>query len=137
MPRGKKTAKEIKADARAKADKAAEVIEEAKAQVEKAVEEVKPAVERTVNATRKGAAKAGEKVKNAVANIVDAEAQPVVYIQYQGAEKSVEELLAAAKDAFAAEQPGVKAADIKLYIKPEERTAYYVINETFAGSVAF
>ena len=27
--------------------------------------------------------------------------------------------------------------DLKLYVKPEERVAYYVVNEKFNGSVSF
>ena len=46
-----------------------------------------------------------------------------VYVQYAGIEKSVDELIAAAKKAIT-----VKAKDIAIYVKPEDNAAYYVVN---------
>ena len=43
----------------------------------------------------------------------------------------------AAKAGFRQEKKRTPITDLKLYVKPEERTAYYVVNETFNGSVAF
>ena len=68
---------------------------------------------------------------------VKGETAPVVYVQYQGAEENIEDLVAAAKAAFAAEHSRTKVSELKLYIKPEERAAYYVVNEKFAGRVDF
>ena len=93
--------------------------------------------EKAVKATRKTAAKASEKVKKTAAKAVGAEVAPVVYVQYQGEEEKIEDLVAAAKAAFAAEHARTKVSDLKLYIKPEERAAYYVVNEKFAGRVDF
>ena len=137
----KKTVQDVKASA----EKAAN---EVKAEAVKAVESVKPAVEKakeetrkTVKATRKQAAATVEKaktnVKRAADKAVKGEAAPVVYVQYQGDEEKVEDLLAAAKAAFSAEHSRTKVTDLKLYIKPEERAAYYVVNEKFAGRVDF
>ena len=42
-----------------------------------------------------------------------------------------------AKSGFRQEKKRTPITDLKLYVKPEERTAYYVVNETFNGSVAF
>ncbi|MBR0311502.1 MAG: hypothetical protein IJQ98_03815 [Oscillospiraceae bacterium] len=123
------------------ADKMKKAVEEVKAETAKAVEEVKaevkPTVEKAVKATRKTAAKATEKVKKTAAKAVGAEVSPVVYVQYQGEEEKIEDLVAAAKAAFAAEHARTKVSDLKLYIKPEERAAYYVVNEKFAGRVDF
>ena len=123
---------------------AAKAVEEVKAETAKAVEGVKPAVEKAkksaekaVKATRKTAVKATEKVKKTAAKAVGAEVAPVVYVQYQGEEEKIEDLVAAAKAAFAAEHARTKVTDLKLYIKPEERAAYYVVNEKFAGRVDF
>ena len=122
---------------------AAKAVEEVKAETAKAVEGVKPAVEKAkksaekaVKATRKTAVKATEKVKRTAAKAVGGDVMPVVYVQYQGEEK-IEDLVSAAKAAFAAEHARTKVADLKLYIKPEERAAYYVINEKFAGKIDF
>ena len=134
MPRMKKNLEELKQGTE-------QVMEDAKAEAAKVVEEVKaevqPTVEKAVKATRKTAAKASEKVKKTAAKAVGAEVAPVVYVQYQGEEEKIEDLVAAAKAAFAAEHARTKVSDLKLYIKPEERAAYYVVNEKFAGKVEF
>ena len=134
MPRTKKNIQETVEEVKAEAAKA---VEEVKAEAAKAVEEAKPAVEKAVKATRKTAVKASETVKRTAAKAVKAEAAPVVYVQYQDDEEKVEDLVAAAKAAFAAEHPRTKVTDLRLYIKPEERAAYYVVNEKFAGRVEF
>ena len=59
-----------------------------------------------------------------------------VFVQFAGEEYSVEDVMEKAKAAYVAE--GHRAAAIKtvrLYIKPEERKAYYVINDKAAGSI--
>ena len=130
MPRMKNNLEELKQGTE-------QVVEDAKAEAAKVVEEVKPTVEKAVKATRKTAAKASEKVKKTAAKAVGAEVAPVVYVQYQGEEEKIEDLVAAAKASFAAEHARTKVTDLKLYIKPEERAAYYVVNEKFAGRVDF
>lgn len=62
--------------------------------------------------------------------------QAQVYIQYLGAEYDIDEIKAAVKAAYEAE--GHRVSSIKslnLYIKPEEKKAYYVINDKAVGSV--
>lgn len=59
-----------------------------------------------------------------------------VFVQFAGEEYVVEEVMEKARAAYVAE--GHRASGIKslrLYIKPEERKAYYVINEKAAGSI--
>ena len=143
MPRTKKTVKEVKQDAakvveEAKAE-AVKAVEEAKVETAKAVEEVKAEVKPAVEKAKKSAEKTvkTEKVKQAAVKVVGGEVSPVVYVQYQGEEEKIEDLVAAAKVAFAAEHARTKVTDLKLYIKPEERAAYYVVNEKFAGRVDF
>ena len=137
-------------------ESAKETVEKTVSEIKKeAAETAKPAVEKAKNGVKKvkaGAKKAAakaqkksvetaEKAKTAVARAADkavkGESAPVVYVQYQGAEEKVEDLLAAAKAAFAAEHAHTKVTDLKLYIKPEERAAYYVVNEKFTGRVDF
>lgn len=141
MPRMKNNLEELKQgteqvveDAKAEA---AKVVEEVKAEVQPTVEKAKKSAEKAVKATRKTAAKATDKVRKTAAKAVGAEVSPVVYVQYQGEEEKIEDLVAAAKAAFAAEHARTKVTDLKLYIKPEERAAYYVVNEKFAGRVDF
>ena len=59
--------------------------------------------------------------------------KPTYVLQYQDTEISLEELAEAAKAAFRAEKKRTLVTDLKLYLKPEERSAYYVVNGTFSG----
>ena len=133
----KKTMQDVKKEAE-------KAVAEVKSEAAKVVESAKPAVEKAkagVKRGRKKAVKTVEKaktgVKRAASKAARGEAAPVVYVQYQGDEEKVEDLVAAAKAAFAAEHSRTKVSDLKLYIKPEERAAYYVVNEKFAGRVDF
>ena len=63
--------------------------------------------------------------------------RPTVYIQYQDAEADVDALVEAAKADFRTVKKRALIMDLKLYVKPEERTAYYVINGVFSGKVPF
>ena len=60
-----------------------------------------------------------------------------VYIQFQDTEVEVGNLMEAARAKFREEKKRTAIKDLKLYIKPEEKTAYYVINEKFAGKVYY
>ena len=116
------------------------VVEEAKKRTRKAAKAAEKAVEatkKTAEKTAKRAAKAKSAVESAAKRVVTGENAPVVYVQYMGGEEKVEDLVAAAKAAFAAEHARTKITDLKLYIKPEEHAAYYVVNEKFAGRVDF
>ena len=63
--------------------------------------------------------------------------KPTVIMQFQGTEVEMDALVEAAKADFRQEKKRAPITDLKLYVKPEERMAYYVVNETFNGSVAF
>lgn len=63
--------------------------------------------------------------------------KPAVIVQFQGSEVELDTLVEAAKADFRQEKKRTPITDLKLYVKPEERTAYYVINEKFNGSVSF
>ncbi|MGO5022528.1 DUF6465 family protein [Lawsonibacter sp. LCP25S3_G6] len=100
-------------------------------------------VEETVKAEKvekveKKAEKAEKKVeKKAAAKPAAAQKVEEVVIQFGGSEWTVAQLKQAAQDAYVAE--GHRASTIKkltVYVKPEERMAYYVINDKITGSVA-
>ena len=55
----------------------------------------------------------------------------------EDAEVDLDTLVEAAKADFRQEKKRTPITELKLYVKPEEHTAYYVINEKFNGSVAF
>ena len=119
-----------------KADAKADV----KAEVEKAVEKttekvVKADVKDTVKKTTAKAAKAAKTAKEAK----PAKKEPVkpeIIVQYQNSEVDTAAVEERVKAQFVAE--GHKAGFIRklnIYIKPEEYSAYYVINDKFSGRV--
>lgn len=106
-------------------------------------EELKTAVEAVTEAVvtekKKPGRKPGSKNKTAekpVKKVEKPEKQEAVFVQFAGEEFVVDEAMEKAKAAYVAE--GHRASAIKslrLYIKPEERKAYYVINDKAAGSI--
>ena len=60
-----------------------------------------------------------------------------VYVQFRDTEVEVGDLMEAARAAFREEKKRTAIKELKLYIKPEEKTAYYVINEKFDGKVEY
>lgn len=63
--------------------------------------------------------------------------KPTVIVQFQGTDVDLDTLVETAKVDFRQAKKRTPITDLKLYVKPEERTAYYVINEKFNGSVSF
>lgn len=67
-----------------------------------------------------------------------AKAAPVtadVFVQYGVMEWKTADLTEKAKAAYTAEGNTAAITSVKLYIKPEDRKAYYVINDTATGSI--
>ena len=118
--------------------KKAEEVKEVKAPVveEKVVAEVAPVAEKVV-AEKKPAKKAvAKKTTAAKAEAKKVEKKDEVFVQFAGEEFVVEEVMEKAKAAYVAEGHRVSAIkSVRLYIKPEERKAYYVINDKAAGSI--
>lgn len=78
-------------------------------------------------------AKKAETTKKASAK--KAEVQADLHIQYSGKSYSQEELMNIAKDVWKYDLKQKVSAlnSIKLYVKPEENVAYYVMNDEFTG----
>ena len=96
------------------------------------VKEVKVAAEEVTVAETK----AVEKKKPVKREAKETAKKDEVYVQFAGEEYAVQDVMEKAKAAYVEE--GHRASAIKsvrLYIKPEERRAYYVINEKSAGSI--
>ena len=138
----RKIVSESKADVKAEVEKAVEKTTE---KVEKAVEkttekvaEVKADVKDTVKKTTAKAAKAAKAAKTAK-EAKPAKKEPVkpeIIVQYQNSEVDTAAVEERVKAQFVAE--GHKAGFIRklnIYIKPEEYSAYYVINDKFSGRV--
>ena len=83
-------------------------------------------------AQKAAAAKAREEAMQKAANLI-----PEVHVQYQDSDADMQTLIAAAREDFRTVKKRMRITDMKLYVKPEERTAYYVINGEFNGKVMF
>ncbi len=118
--------------ATAKTTETAEVKEAAKTVAEATAEEIKaPAEKKTVKkaAEKKPAAKTVKAAK--------AETNTEVYIQYWGKEVYAKEVVENIKKLWTGEM-GKKAEDLKdlkVYIKPEDNGAHYVINGEITGFI--
>ena len=59
-----------------------------------------------------------------------------IYLQYAGKEISIDAVEAAINENYNSVKKGEdQPEDIKIYLKPEDRKAYYVINCDYAGEV--
>ena len=83
-------------------------------------------------AQKAASAKAREEAMQKAANLI-----PEVHVQYQDSDADMQTLIAAAREDFRTVKKRMRITDMKLYVKPEERTAYYVINGEFNGKVMF
>lgn len=78
------------------------------------------------------AAKAREERKRMAENLV-----PEVYVQFQETQAEIGDLVERAKVEFHKEKKRTRITELKLYVKPDERTAYYVINGKAEGKVDY
>lgn len=83
-------------------------------------------------AARKTAAKASDN-KAKTTTVRTKKVKETLYIQYDGKELEVSQIMDQAKAAYEGKADSIK--DIKVYVKPEENTAYIVVNGEEAGSV--
>lgn len=63
--------------------------------------------------------------------------KPEVVLQFQENDVNIAELIESAKADFRKTKKRTLITDMKLYIKPEDGMAYYVINGTGTGQVSF
>ena len=109
--------------------------------VEKTTEKVEKAVEKTTEKVAEKAAEVKADVKDTVKKTTAKAAKkepvkPEIIVQYQNSEVDTAAIEERVKTQFVAE--GHKAGFIRklnIYIKPEEYSAYYVINDRFSGRV--
>ena len=96
--------------------------EAGKAASDKAREAGKAAGDKVKEASKAAGDKAKEAGREAVSAVT-----PMVYIQYGDKEIVCDELVERARVDYKANNKGT-VRSVKLYVKPEENTAYYVIN---------
>lgn len=61
--------------------------------------------------------------------------RPELFVQYQGGEVDMASLVEAAKADFCQAKKRTLVTAMKIYFKPEEHAAYYVINERYEGKI--
>ena len=83
-------------------------------------------------AEKEAAAKARAKEKVKAENL-----KPEFIVQYQGTDTDLAALAEAAKADFRQTKKRTLITELKLYVKPEEHTVYYVINGDCTGSIAY
>ena len=115
-----KSTRKSKSTPVAKASPAAEVKEEVKeaapvAEVKEEVKEAAPVVE------------VKEEVKSAAS--ID------VYVEFNGVQEAIADVVENVKKTYVASGYTDEITSVKVYLKPAENTAYYVVNETVEGSM--
>ena len=114
-----------------------EAAETVKPAEKKATETEKPAEKKTAVRKTRTTKKTAEK-KTATTRRTKKEASAEIYVQFLGREIYAKDVLENVKKIWTDEM-GKKAGDlkdVKIYIKPEENKAYYVINGYVTGAVA-
>ena len=93
------------------------------------LQEAEPAAEEKKPRARKASAKTATTAKTA--------AKCELYLQFAGKEYSEKELMKKVKDVWTKElkHKVSELKDVKLYLKPEESAAYYVINKDTTGRI--
>lgn len=115
----------------------AEVIEKA----EEVTEQPKEKTETKAAAGKRGRRPLNKNVEKPVKKSIEKKEEKQenvehIYVQYAGREIETEDVMEKARQMYIAE--GHRASSIKslrIYIKPEEMKAYYVINDNCAGSI--
>ncbi|MEE3450455.1 MAG: DUF6465 family protein [Acutalibacteraceae bacterium] len=130
---------ETKAAKAAKAEAAA-VVEEKKAEVkaETPVAEEKKAevkAEAPVVEEKKAETKAAAKKPAAKKAAKTAEVTTDVFVEFNGAQNACKEVVENVKKTYAAQGNTDEIKTIKVYIKPQENAAYYVVNDTVEGKM--
>lgn len=63
--------------------------------------------------------------------------KPTLIVQFQGSDVDLSILVEAARADFRQTKKRTPITDLKLYVKPEEHMAYYVVNEKHSGSISY
>lgn len=92
----------------------------------------KPGRPPMTEAEKKAAAKARAAERKKADNL-----KPELILQYQGSEIDMSALIESARTDFHSKRKRTLITAIKLYVKPEEHMAYYVINENHEGKIPF
>lgn len=95
-------------------------------------EKKKPGRAKMTDEQRKAAAEARAVSKGKAEGLI-----PEIILQYGGGDTNVDALVSAAVLDFRSTKKRTRVKSMKLYLKPEESAAYYVVNEEYEGKVIF
>ena len=140
-----KTISQVKNKKETAEKKVAEEVAEKIDEVKKAVEKKSATRRKTAAKTKKSAAENAEKIVEEVKEVIEEKTAAAkkttvkkiaeVFVQYGDKEIKTADLIEKAKaDYVAAGNKKINAKDVKVYVKPEESMAYYVINGDFTGN---
>lgn len=90
-----------------------------------------------VKTASKSTAKTAEKASAAIKDInaEKADVKPEVFVEFGNAQVSIEKVAEDAKKKYAADGNKDEIKSLKIYLKPEEQLAYYVINDTVSDKM--
>lgn len=137
----KKATETVKVAAGKAASSVKATAEKAKQQAENAAAETKKQAEVVAEETKNATAVAKKTVKKATTKKPakkKVEMTQSAVLQFGGEDFKIDEIIANAQAAFKAENKRKTITDIKVYIKPEERAAYYVVtsgDSEYAGKI--
>ncbi len=120
-----KTAKPVTDKVKKAAADAAESAKPVTDRVKKAAAEAAETAKPVTDAAKKAAAEAAKKVPM----------KPEVYVQYGGKETLTADLVKDARAAYKAAGNRAAVRTLRIYVKPEESAAYFVINDEFHGRI--
>ncbi len=123
-------------------EKSGPVIEEMKEKAEPALDVAKKNAGPYIKKAKEQGTKAADKVRAATKDITEASAKKAhkaeFFIQYKDYEIRTEDIADKIREQYIAE--GHKMSDIKelqIYLKPQENTAYYVVNHKDTGKFTY
>ena len=129
----KKTSEDILEDVKkatdAIGDAAATVVDAAKPVVKKARKAAAPTVKKAVKASTDAAQAVKETAKKVTPK------KPEFFVQFNGQEFNMDDLADKAKAAFKEDHKRTAVLSCRIYLKPEDNAAYYVVNDTYFGRV--
>lgn len=63
--------------------------------------------------------------------------KPELIVQYQDSDINLETLVETAKADFRTIKKRTLITELRIYVKPEEHMAYYVVNDKYEGKISF
>lgn len=118
---------------------AKEVLEDVKDVAKKAAKTAKPVTDKVKQVAAEAAESAKpvtEAAKKAAGDVAKkVPMKPEVYVQFGGRETLTTDLVKDAKAAYKAAGNRAAVRTLRIYVKPEEGAAYFVINDEFQGKI--